>query len=136
VKKPLLYLLLSVILCYGMTASAQVLKGKGHKIMIFAGENHKIYLGCLSCNEFASDSVLNEFGHSGSQFSSESIFNHFSQYGSEFSRYSACNSYASDPPVIVDENGNYYGRLTLNLLHPQIGVGNQLTGWLESICKS
>jgi len=44
----------------------------------------------------------------------QSIFNPYSQFGSRYSAYSACNPYATDPPVIVDENGNYYGRLTVN----------------------
>jgi hypothetical protein len=36
--------------------------------------------------------------------------NGFGQFASQFSSYSACNEFASDPPVIVDRSGSYYGR--------------------------
>jgi hypothetical protein len=105
------------------------------KLMLFGGEGHKTYLGCLDCSEYASDSVKNQYGTHGSPYSSESIFNHYGQFGSPYSSYSACNQYATDPPVIVDGNGRYYGRLTLNTLRPDIGEGNQLLGWLKAICQ-
>ena len=103
-----------------------------HKIMIFGGEGHKVYLGCLNCSEYASDSVFNEISDYGSEFSSESILNSFSDYGSEFSDYSACNDYASDPPVIVDESGNFYGRLTINDFNPEQSKDEQLIDWLKN----
>lgn len=34
-------------------------------------------------------------------------------FGSRGSPYSVCSVCASDPPVIVDEDGTYLGRLTL-----------------------
>jgi|SRR6267142_629066 len=106
------------------------------KLIIFGGVDHKMYLGCLSCNEYASDSVFNSFGDHGSTFSAQSIWNQFSEFGSPYSNYSACNPYASDPPVIVDQNGAYYGRLTLNEFHPQRGAGAKYYGWLtEMVCK-
>jgi hypothetical protein len=83
------------------------------KLMIFGGQDHKIYLGCLSCNEYAPDSVFNSYGNNGSPYSAQSVWNHYSEFGSPYSIYGACNPYASDPPVIVDQNGNYYGRLVL-----------------------
>jgi hypothetical protein len=50
--------------------------------------------------------------------------------------YSACNQYASDPPVIVDQDGQFYGRLTLNSYHVQIGIGAKYVSWLsETVCK-
>ncbi len=106
------------------------------KLMIFGGTNHAVYLGCLNCSEYATDSVKNEFGMHGSTFSQESIFNEFGPYGSPYSSTSACNPYASDPPVIVDQAGRYYGRLTLNAYNPQIGIGSGMMGWLAAACKS
>ena len=107
------------------------------KLMIFGGEDHKTYLGCLNCNEYATDSVFNSYGAHGSPYSSESIWNHYGQYGSPYSTYSACNPYASDPPVIVDQNGAYYGRLTVNEYHPQRGSGASYFGWLKNkVCES
>jgi hypothetical protein len=106
------------------------------KLMIFGGEDHKAYLGCLSCNEYASDSVFNAYGSNGSAYSSLSIWNHFSEYGSPYSTYSACNAYATDPPVIVDQNGHYYGRLTVNEYHPERASGAKYYVWLtETVCK-
>lgn len=106
------------------------------KLMIFGGMDHKTYLGCLSCNEYASDSVFNSYGSNGSPYSSQSIWNHYSEFGSPYSTYGACNPYASDPPVIVDQNGNYYGRLTVNEYHPQRGAGAKYYDWLtETVCK-
>jgi hypothetical protein len=103
--------------------------------MIFGGTGHKVYLGCLNCSEFEADSVKNQFGIHGSAYSSESVFNHFRPYGSAYSIESACNTFASDPPVIVGQAGRYYGRLTLNTLAPQIGIGANLIGWLKAACE-
>jgi hypothetical protein len=105
------------------------------KIMVFGGRDHKTYLGCLSCSEYASDSVFNEYGSFGNEYSSTSIFNQFSEFGSEYSMYSACNQYASDPPVVVDKDGNYYGRLTVNVSNPQQVKAPELTSWLvQKVC--
>lgn len=84
------------------------------KLMIFGGEGHKTYLGCLNCSEYASDSVFNTYGEPGSTFAVDSIANHYGQFGSPYAIYSACNPYSSDPPVVVDGAGKFYGRLTLN----------------------
>ncbi|SRR6266478_442833 len=104
------------------------------KIMIFGGQGHKTYLGCLSCNKFDYDSVFNEFGPHGSKFSPESIFNHFSEYGSKFSSHSACNKWASDPPVVVDKKGSFYGRLTLANRSDAI-TDEKLVAWLAAVCE-
>ncbi len=102
------------------------------KMMLFGGPDHKVYLGCLTCSKFAADSVLNQYGQHGSPYSTESIWNRYSEFGSRYSSYGACNPYGTDPPVIVDSDGKFYGRLTLNQYHPQLGVGSQLQGWLTS----
>ena len=107
-----------------------------HKLMIFGGSNHGTYLGCLSCEETARDSVLNEFGQYGSPYRPESIWNHYKQFGSPYSLYSACNELATDPPVIVDQDGTAYGRLTLNRNSPKIGAGRRFYDWLAStVCR-
>jgi hypothetical protein len=106
------------------------------KLMIFGGTDHKVYLGCLNCSQVALDSVLNPVGEHGSPVAQESIFNVVSPYGSVVSPESACNVVASDPPVIVDQNGRYYGRLTLNVVAPEIGIGPQFFGWLRrDVCR-
>jgi hypothetical protein len=105
------------------------------KLMLFGGSGHKVYLGCLNCSEYATDSVENAYGTHGSPYAADSIFNHFGPYGDPFSLTSACNSLASDPPVIVDGAGAYYGRLTLNEFHPEIGTGVKLLPWLKKACE-
>jgi len=100
------------------------------KLMLFGGKSHDTYLGCLSCDEYATDSVFNAFGPHGGQYQANSIFNHYSQFGSQYSRYSACNPNATDPPVIVDDLGKYYGRLTMNEYHPDATTDESLLQWL------
>lgn len=99
-------------------------------MLVFGGIGHKTFLGCLNCSEYAHSSVLNEYSY-GSPYG-QTIFNHYGDFGSEYSNESACNPYATDPPVIVDGNGNYYGRLTVNEFHYQIGVGRSFIDWLKT----
>lgn len=83
------------------------------EILIFGGDNNKEFLGCLTCNEYASNSVWNDM----SQYGWENSFgkwNPFGQYKNPYSSHSACNSYSSGGPVLVDKQGNFYGRLTIN----------------------
>lgn len=104
------------------------------KLMIFGGSDHKTYLGCLNCNKYAADSILNTYGENGSQYSSSSIFNKFSDFGSPYSSYSVCNPYATDPPVIVDSGGKFYGRLTINQYNSELGIGSQYEQFLQGVC--
>lgn len=103
-------------------------------LLLFGGQNHKTFLGCLNCSEMSQSSIFNTFGY-GSSYG-QTIFNHYSDYGSAYSTWSACNPYATDPPVIVDSAGHYYGRLTLNLYYTEIGTGRNYVGWLkEKVCS-
>jgi len=104
------------------------------KLMIFGGRNHQVYLGCLSCSEYESDSVFNAYSRFGSSYSAESIFNKYGEYGSRYSVFSACNPYASDPPVIVDSAGNFYGRLTVNQYHSQRTFIASAREWITAVC--
>jgi len=88
------------------------------ELLLFGGRNHRVFLGCLNCGGLNSDSVCNRFGDYGSRFSDKSIWNRFSDHGSRFSDYSPWNRFASDPPVIVDADGAFYGYLTSNRFHP------------------
>lgn len=72
------------------------------------------FLGVITRNQFAADSILNEFGAHGSQFRQESIFNTFAQYGSEFSQLSPFNSFSQSPPLIISPNGATVAFLTKN----------------------
>jgi hypothetical protein len=116
----------------GGESNASGTAGQG-KLMIFGGTNHETYLGCLNCAQAAPDSISNEYGQNGSRYSQTSIWNHYSQFGSPYAPYSACNPYSTDPPVIVDDAGTYYGRLTLNQFHPELGAGRQPINWLKQV---
>lgn len=103
-------------------------------LLIFGGVDHKTFLGCLNCSEYGQSSIANPYSF-GSPYG-QTIFNHYSDYGSSYSNESACNLYGTDPPVIVDLNGKYYGRLTLNEYHYEIGVGRNFVDWLKTkVCE-
>ena len=131
--KKFLFAVIIAFLIFAPIVLAQVVTAGGHKIMLFGGQDHKTYLGCLSCSKFAADSVLNKYGTHGSPYQSESIFNKYGDYGSKYSDSSACNPYASDPPVIVDEAGNYYGRLTVNK-YDNSTKSESLRAWIAGVC--
>lgn len=118
-----------------LALSATDASAQATKLMIFGGDDHKVYLGCLNCSQYAVDSVHNEYNSYGSQYSATSIFNRYGVYGSPYSNTSACNQYANQPPAIVDSDGNFYGRLTLNEYHPQASKNETLVAWLtNSVC--
>ena len=103
-------------------------------LYLYGGRNSDVYLGCLTCNKFCSESVFNEFGRYGSKFSSTSIWNEFGTYGSELSQYSPWNQFALHPPIIVDASGNFYGRLTVNQFHYERTRVPEIVCWLERRC--
>lgn len=101
------------------------------KLMIFGGRGHKVYLGCLSCDQIAPDSIFNKRGYYGrcpGLLMGDNLFCRglLSNYGSKglVSNTSACNSCASDPPIIVDEQGYYYGRFSIT----------SICGHRDSVC--
>ena len=80
-----------IILIVGINASAQTLH-------LYGGDNHDVYLGCLNCDSYNSNSIWNEYG----------------TYGSEYNSNCPWNEYGSNPPVVVDKQGNFYGYFTVN----------------------
>ena len=111
-KTRFLVLLISILLLSAAAVNAQAVKPL-KQLFLMADDDEGTFLGSFE-NEYASKSIFNKFGNYGSQFSSTSIFNQFSQYGSEFSKYSAFNKLATNPPIIVDDEGNIYGVLSIN----------------------
>lgn len=84
---------------------------------VYGGFRYQQYLGyftCLFCTEYGSNAINNRYGTYGSRYSPLSIRNEYGTYGSPYSTYSPCNRYASSPPIVVDNAGNYYGELTVN----------------------
>jgi hypothetical protein len=114
---------------------AQAVRAAPVKLMVFGGQGHQTYLGCLNCNEYASDSVQNAYGTFGSAYMPNSMANQYGEFGSPYSMYSACSQYASDPPVIVDDAGNFYGRLTVNAYNLQRTQDAGVIRWLtQTVC--
>ena len=125
---------------YGNAAAASTTRGQSPMPpssaprLIFGGVDHRIFLGCLNCNQYDSKSVDNKFGEYGSPYSATSIFNPYSEYGSRYSATSACNEYASDPPIVVDESGLFIGSLSLNRYARTPLRDGYRRAWLAAIC--
>ncbi len=86
----------------------------GQELHLYGGDNHDVYLGCLTCSDIDSDSIWNDIGTYGSNINSKSIWNNIGTYGSDMNDYSPWNSSGSNPPVVVDKQGNFYGYFTVN----------------------
>ncbi|BBL56538.1 hypothetical protein [Methylomonas koyamae] len=122
--------LISALLLFSSTTYAE------KKIMLFGGPNNDVYLGCFNCNDIASDSIQNDIGMYGSDISPTSIFNDIGKYGSDISQYSPCNDIALNPPILVDEDGGFYGYLTLNDIKPKAITDPKILAWLKyKVCK-
>jgi len=112
------YAMLLIIVVWVVILTPVVLAQTKAKMMVFGGSDHKTYLGCLSCDPSDLDSIFNRagpYGHCpifGDTLFCRGPFNNFGTTG-PFQNLSACASGASNPPVIVDESGNYYGRFSV-----------------------
>ena len=89
------------------------------RLLLFGGESHTVFLGCINGGEYGDDSIQNRFSQYGSEYSDVSIWNRYGEYGSSYSDFSPWNRYASHPPAIVDEAGGFYGYFTRNRAFPQ-----------------
>ena len=118
---------LALILTLG--SAVQTSAATPQKLMLFGGPDHKQYLGCVVCNEFSSDSICNGFGHYGNEFSTEGMFQEFAGFGNDFSPDSPWNEFSTSTsvPVLVDENGAFFGYFTINESRPDaVKVSQQL----------
>ncbi|WP_312284936.1 hypothetical protein [Yokenella regensburgei] len=84
------------------------------QLMLYGGADHKEFLGCINCTKYDSGSICNKYGDQGSKYSDKSIWNRYGAYGSKYEETSPWNKFASNPPVIVDRNGGFYGFFTAN----------------------
>lgn len=103
-------------------------------LWVFGGPNHGTFLGCLSCPAADTTSISNTTGLYGSSVGAASITNHLSPYGNAISPYSACNPIAPDPPVIVDPQGGFHGRLTVNLGNRERAREDTINVWIRQVC--
>lgn len=104
------------------------------ELLVFGGDNHTEFLGCLTCSAMDRTSVFNQYGIHGSPYGRASIANHFSANGNAYGRHSACNPYAADPPVVVDREGHYYGTLTVNETNLRRFTNIETLAWLAATC--
>jgi hypothetical protein len=75
---------------------------QNNALLLFGGEGHKTFLGCINCGKYDSGSVCNKYGDLGSKYSSNSIWNKYGDFGGKYSDRSPWNRYASNPPAIVE----------------------------------
>ena len=101
-------------ICLVLMFISQCLLVFSQSLYIYGGERHDVFLGCLNCSEYSTESIWNEYGKYGNSYNLESIWNEYGKYGSEYSNLSPWNEYATKPPVIVDAEGNFYGYFTAN----------------------
>lgn len=102
------------VLLASSTSYAQTLLIFGGESSLFDGKKHDKFLGVLNTSPYDTNSIWNEYGTYGNSYSSNSIWNEYSTYGSEYSNNSPFNTTATNPPVVVDQDGNFYGYLTIN----------------------
>ncbi len=104
------------------------------ELRVYGERDHDVFLGCLNCSEISQESMKNPISIYGAAISPKSLFNRLSLYRNSFSSQSACNKLATDPPVVVDAQGHYYGLLTLNPLNPKRTQYRAIAGWLDALC--
>jgi hypothetical protein len=86
-------------------------------LLLFGGDGHKVFLGCLNCSASSQGSVCNKYG-AGSKYDANSIWNKYGNFGSKYSQDSPWNKYSSSAPIIVDKDGKSYGYFSTNKYHP------------------
>jgi hypothetical protein len=91
-----------------------IVRAQTPALLLFGGNDHETFLGCVNCSQFEATSICNQFGQFGSQFQSNSIWNMFGAYGRKFNNNSPWNQFSQGSVAVVDKNGNFYGYLTAN----------------------
>ena len=118
------FLCVFVIIC-GLRSNAQAPKA----LLLFGGNDHETFLGCLNCVDTGASSVCNEYGKYGSEYQADSIWNEYGHFGSEYNSQSPWNEYSNDAPIIVDKDGKSYGYFSVNASHHD----RTRIGWLVAI---
>lgn len=106
--------------------------GQETPLLLFGGDGHKDFLGCLNCGTSETNSVWNRRSEFGWENRSGK-WGKYGDYGSKYGDGSACNKYASDPPVIVDRQGGLYGRLSVS---KYVGGSVCAAGGAERVCTA
>ena len=102
-------------------------------VLVYGGERHNVFLGCLNCQPSDRDSIDNQNGEHGSRTGEYSIRNPQGKYGDKLiSDFSPCNRSAKYPPMITDKDGHQYGTLTLNSSDPDQRFHIAIDSWLRN----
>lgn len=104
--------LICIFLLVGLGSNAKALE-----LYLFGGEDHIVFLGCLTCDKDGDNSIWNKYGKYGSEYSGLSIWNKHGSYGSKYSQYSPWNKYGNSAPTILDGELNFYGYFSVNPYH-------------------
>jgi hypothetical protein len=112
---------------------AEPVTTKDYDLMVFGGEIHDAFLGCL-CDANRPDSLFNRVGEHGSDLSPMSIRNKFSPYGSNSGDTSACSETATHPPLVVTSDGKSLGLLTINASLKRRITAPAVIDWLSRMC--
>ena len=134
-------------LLFALTLVVFQIVTNGQVMHIYGGQNHDVYLGCLNCSNFDANSIWNEYGTYGNKYNVSSIWNQYGTYGNEYGQYCPWNSYGTNPPVIVDKAGTFYGYLTTNAYKANRAdftlalvlckyynlIRNDVSGWYDKI---
>ncbi|WP_420345216.1 hypothetical protein [Pelagibius sp.] len=99
----------------GMGAGAAPAQAQEPDYLLYGGRDHTIFLGCLNCSRFDSDSVWNKAGAYGSEHDRSTIWSKASPYGSPYNALSPWHPHSTDAPVVRDRNGKSYGKFTRNV---------------------
>ena len=90
-----------------------VMQPTGYETLyIYGGKNHTVFLGLLNGSKYDSDSIWDKYGEYGSKYNSNSIWNKYGEYGGKYGSYSPFNDFASYPPILLDDQNNFYGYFT------------------------
>lgn len=89
-----------------------VFQSYSQTLQIFGGQDQNVYLGCLNCSHLDTESIWNIQGNYGDSQHAKSIWNSNGLYGNTKSNYSPWNKTAKYPPVLKDNNSEFYGYLT------------------------
>jgi hypothetical protein len=87
--------------------------------LLYSEEATPVYLGLVSSNCYASDSIINDYGTYGSVYAAKSIRNQYGSYGSPYAGYSAFNDFTSTPPIawMPSQQGYYaFAYITTNTI--------------------
>ena len=102
------------LLIFCLTFSVSAESEEQRSLHLYGGENSTVYLGCLNCTNSHPESIWNKRGKFGRVSSDTSIWNKHQPFGSANSNFSPWDKRAAHPPIILDVNGEIYGRFTLN----------------------